>query len=209
MTSQNLKTALLLLVWSGTIPLWLLGASLFRDAVVFCVGLTAKVTHRSVAVEPTSEVVLNVNLPTDDVEAGASGDPRVVTVEYFDNVGGSKTLTATFTPTVPAVGNPRSNEWTLTLTPTPKIADHIRAWGGVGPYVTFKAAAPETPEADMIDIARRQRDRTRCDLVFANVLGRIGEALARILHEDPCAELPKELDSFKHLVEGESSAATA
>ena len=75
-----------------------------------------QVNLSSVAVEPTSNIALNVNLPTDDVEAGASGDPRVVTVEYFDNVGGSQTLTATFTPTVPAVGDPRSNTWTLTLT---------------------------------------------------------------------------------------------
>lgn len=46
-------TALLLLVWGGTIPLWLLGVSLLRDAVVFCVGLTAKVTHRPIEAEPT------------------------------------------------------------------------------------------------------------------------------------------------------------
>ncbi len=39
-----------------------------------------------------------------------------MTIEYFDNVGGAKTLTATFAPTVPAVGDPRSNTWTLTLT---------------------------------------------------------------------------------------------
>jgi flagellar hook protein FlgE len=89
-------------------------ASQPRDTVT---GLEpVRVNMSSVAVEPTSEVTLNVNLPTDDVEATGSGDPRVVTIEYFDNVGGSKTLTATFTPTVPAVGNPRSNEWTLTLT---------------------------------------------------------------------------------------------
>ena len=75
-----------------------------------------RVNMSSVAVEPTSQVTLNVNLPTDDVEAGATGDPRVVTVEYSDNIGGSNTLTATFLPTVPAPGNPRSNEWTLTLT---------------------------------------------------------------------------------------------
>ena len=57
-----------------------------------------RVNLSSVAVEPTSEIALNVNLPTDDVEAGASGDPRVVTIEYFDNVGGSQTLTATLHP---------------------------------------------------------------------------------------------------------------
>ncbi|HRO10325.1 flagellar hook protein FlgE [Amaricoccus sp.] len=75
-----------------------------------------RVNLSSVAVQPTSNITLNVNLPTSDVEAGASGDPRVVTVEYFDNVGGSQTVTATFTPTVPATGDPRSNTWTLQLT---------------------------------------------------------------------------------------------
>jgi flagellar hook protein FlgE len=89
-------------------------ASQPRDTVT---GLEpVRVNLSSVAVEPTSEIALNVNLPTSDVEAGASGAPRVVTVEYFDNVGGSQTLSASFTPTVPAAGAPRSNTWTLVLT---------------------------------------------------------------------------------------------
>jgi len=67
--------------------------------------------------------------------------------------------------------------WTLTLTPTPKIADHVRGWGHTGPYVTFKAAAPGTSEADLEAIARKQRQRTGCDLVFANVLGRLAEGV--------------------------------
>ena len=75
-----------------------------------------RVNISSVAVQPTTEIALNANLPTDDVEAGADGATRDVTVEYFDNVGGSQTLTASFAPTVPAAGDPRSNEWTLTLT---------------------------------------------------------------------------------------------
>ena len=75
-----------------------------------------RVNMSSVAVQPTTEIALNVNLPTTDVEAGADGADRTVSVEYFDNVGGSQTLAASFTPTVPAAGDPRSNEWTLTLT---------------------------------------------------------------------------------------------
>ncbi len=74
-----------------------------------------RVNLSSVAVQPTTAIALNVNLPTDDVEVGADGATRNVTVEYFDNVGGSETLTASFAPTVPATGA-RSNEWTLTLT---------------------------------------------------------------------------------------------
>ncbi|MGM0586586.1 MAG: flagellar hook protein FlgE, partial [Pseudomonadota bacterium] len=62
---------------------------------------------------PTTEIDLGVNLPAEDTRAGASGDPVSVPVEYFDNLGGSETLTATFTPTIPATG--ASNEWTLVL----------------------------------------------------------------------------------------------
>jgi flagellar hook protein FlgE len=73
-----------------------------------------RVNTSSVAMEPTSSIVLNVNLPTGDTTAGATGDPRTVTVEYFDNVGASQTLSITLTPTVPATG--RSNEWTMDVT---------------------------------------------------------------------------------------------
>jgi len=74
------------------------------------------------------------------------------------------------------VGSGRAR-WDLVLVPTPKIADRVRGWGCIGPYVTFKAAAPGTSEEDLEAIARRQRERTRCDLVFANVLGRLGEGI--------------------------------
>jgi phosphopantothenoylcysteine decarboxylase/phosphopantothenate--cysteine ligase len=62
--------------------------------------------------------------------------------------------------------------WTLVLRPTPKIADHLRDWGGPGVLlVTFKAAAPGTGSDALLSLARRQLERTRSDLVFANVLG--------------------------------------
>ena len=61
--------------------------------------------------------------------------------------------------------------------PTTKIADQVRGWGLVGPYVTFKAAAPETCLEDLHRIAAAQRARTGSDRVFANVLGRLGTVL--------------------------------
>jgi len=64
-------------------------------------------------------------------------------------------------------------ELTLRLVPGPKIADHVRDWGLVGPYVTFKAASPEVDDAALVALAQAQRHRTGCDLVFANVLGRL------------------------------------
>ena len=74
----------------------------------------------------------------------------------------------------------------LRLVPMPKIADRIREWGLKGRYVTFKAAPPDTADDALVEIARAQRSRTACDLVLANVLGRldegvwiVGEAAAR------------------------------
>ena len=58
----------------------------------------------AVAMEPTANIGLNVNLPTDDVTAGASGEARTVTIQYYDNVGAAQTLAVTLTPTVPATG---------------------------------------------------------------------------------------------------------
>jgi hypothetical protein len=65
----------------------------------------------------------------------------------------------------------------LRLTPTPKIADQVRGWGLSGTFVTFKAAAPGTSDVEMVLIAQRQRARTGCDWVFANVLGRLGRGV--------------------------------
>lgn len=61
----------------------------------------------------TSEISLGVNLPAQLTVAGSSGSPIDLSVEYFDNLSASQTLTATFTPTVPAVGS--SNEWTFSF----------------------------------------------------------------------------------------------
>lgn len=71
-------------------------------------------------------------------------------------------------------------ELVLRLTRTPKIADHVRAWGLIGPFVTFKAAGPDTTDDQLLAIAAAQRERTGCDLVFANVLGRIDRDVALV-----------------------------
>lgn len=79
---------------------------------------------------PTTAMTLGVNLPATATTAGATGDPYVLTVDYYGNLGTAETLTYTFTPTVPATGS--SNSWTLT------IADSASAGATVGEYtVTF------------------------------------------------------------------------
>lgn len=66
-----------------------------------------------------------------------------------------------------------SDELVLRFTPTPKIVDHLRAESATIRLVSFKAAAPNTSDTQLVTIASRQRERTASDLVFANVLGRL------------------------------------
>ncbi len=62
---------------------------------------------------------------------------------------------------------------TLTLQPAPKILAQIRGWSPRVFLVSFKAAPPQTSDADLEQIARNQRLRSGSDLVFANVIGKL------------------------------------
>jgi flagellar hook protein FlgE len=62
---------------------------------------------------PTSQIRLGLNLPAADTQAGSSGTPYSLPVEYFDNLGRSQSLSFTFTPNVPASG--ASNAWTVSI----------------------------------------------------------------------------------------------
>ncbi|MBB4021497.1 MULTISPECIES: flagellar hook protein FlgE [Actibacterium] len=64
--------------------------------------------------DPTTQIELGVNLPATETAAGASGDPLTLSVEYFGNLGTSETISASFTPTIPASGE--SDQWTMVLT---------------------------------------------------------------------------------------------
>mgnify|MGYP002394607717 FL=1 len=64
--------------------------------------------------EPTTRVDLGVNLPATGTEAGSTGVPSELSIEYYDNLGTSENISIAFTPTVPAAGV--SNEWTMTIT---------------------------------------------------------------------------------------------
>lgn len=74
-----------------------------------------RVNRASFAAEPTSAIQLDANLPATETQAGSTGAALPVTVEYFDNLGASQTLAMSFTPTVPAAGNPQTNTWTLDI----------------------------------------------------------------------------------------------
>lgn len=62
---------------------------------------------------PTTLINLGVNLPADETEVGGSGDSYQISAEYYDNLGRSQTITAEFTPVIPASGS--SNAWSVEL----------------------------------------------------------------------------------------------
>ncbi|WP_299133432.1 flagellar hook protein FlgE [uncultured Amaricoccus sp.] len=105
------SSGLVLLGWAananGTIP------AQPRDSAS---GLQpVRVNLSGTAALPSSEIVVNANLPATATAAGSTGDAQPINVEYFDNLGAAQTLSMTFTPTVPAAGNPNSNTWTLDI----------------------------------------------------------------------------------------------
>ncbi|MEM8728838.1 MAG: flagellar hook-basal body complex protein [Pseudomonadota bacterium] len=102
------ESGLLLMGWpadqDGSIPAYARDTDEGLEPIQFSLNLAS---------DPTTSVSLSVNLPAVDTEAGADGDVQELTVEYFDNLGRSQSITIEFTPTVPASGT--SNEWTIVL----------------------------------------------------------------------------------------------
>lgn len=92
----------------GNIP------SLPRDSMSGLVPVT--INSNQYVANPTNQIRLGVNLPATSTVAGSDGAPYDVTVEYYGNLGTSDSLHFTFTPTVPASGQPASNSWTMTIT---------------------------------------------------------------------------------------------
>jgi len=65
--------------------------------------------------DPTTEMTLGVNLPATWTAGGAFGATQPLPLEYFGNLGTSEVLDVSFAPTVPADGDPPTNEWTMTI----------------------------------------------------------------------------------------------
>ena len=79
-----------------------------------------RILASQLAVSPTSEIDLSVNLPAELSQAGASGNTINFTTAYFDNVGARQTLSLDFTPTIPATG--ASNEWNVEISDSLTLA---------------------------------------------------------------------------------------
>ena len=119
-------TGMVLLGWpanvDGTIP------TFPRDTIA---GLQpVQINQNQFAADPTTKMQLGVNLPATATDAGATGTSIGQSIEYFDNLGASKSLNLTYEPTVPTSGS--SNTWTMTIT------DSASANAVVGSYtLTF------------------------------------------------------------------------
>ncbi len=103
------QTGLVLMGWpatsDGTIP---------NFSRVSSAGLQpVNINLNEFAANPTTDMTLVVNLPATETAASSSGEDQNLSIEYFGNLGGSETIEATFTPTIPATGS--SNRWTMTL----------------------------------------------------------------------------------------------
>lgn len=113
------ESGLVLLGWpadaDGTIP------TFPRDTMA---GLEPVVINANQSAgDPTTRMSLGVNLPAVQTEAGASGDTLPLSVEYFGNLGTSETLDVTFTPVIPAAGQPNSNAWTMVIRDSATLDD--------------------------------------------------------------------------------------
>ncbi|MEM0923816.1 MAG: flagellar hook-basal body complex protein [Pseudomonadota bacterium] len=85
-----------------------------------------RILSNQLAGSPTTEIELNVNLPAENTQAGQSGNTLPFSIEYFDNVGASQTLTMEFSPTIPATAS--SNEWTVQITDSLSTVNPVAAF---------------------------------------------------------------------------------
>jgi len=120
------------------------------------------INSNQTAGDPTTAMNLGVNLPATGTEAGASGAPLPLSVEYFGNLGTSDSLDVTFTPTVPAPGAPPSNTWAMQIRDTASnnavvgeytlVFDDSRAAGGSLQSVTQVSGGAYDPATGMLNL---------------------------------------------------------
>lgn len=121
------ESGLMLLGWpanpDGTIPTFARDTSDGLEPV--------QINVNQLTGEATTNIRLGINLPATETEAGATGTSQPLSVEYYDNLGKSESISLSFTPTVPGTGS--SNEWTMTLT------DSAQGGATIGEYtLTFE-----------------------------------------------------------------------
>ncbi len=110
----------------------------------------------------TTEMKLAVNLPATETEDGADAINQNLSVEYFDNLGKSESLSIEFVPSAPLPGDPATNEWTMILTDSAGggavvgeytlTFDDDRTTGGRLLSVTDVSGGPYDPTTGSIEV---------------------------------------------------------
>jgi flagellar hook protein FlgE len=96
---------------------------------------TVNITGINFVGSPTTEITFAANLPAQATEAGGTGAPFSMPIEYFDPLGNAERMTLEFTPTVPGAGS--SNSWTL------RVLDSVSGGAAIGEFtVDFNATGP-------------------------------------------------------------------
>ncbi|ADO43516.1 flagellar hook protein FlgE [Ketogulonicigenium vulgare] len=124
-------------------------------------GLTpVRVLTNQVVGSPTTQLTLAANLPATSTEAGATGTVETQVIEYYDNLGKTKTLSVNYIPTVPATGE--SNTWTVEIYDDAQggalvgtydlVFDDSRTGGGRLLSVTTIAGGPYDPATGLMSI---------------------------------------------------------
>ena len=105
------------------------------------------VFHNQFAANPTTELSLAINLPSDDSDPADLGGPHELTIEYYGNLGQTETLSLNYTPTGVA------NEWTMEITDSQSgtvVGEYVLGFnssivgGGQLDYVNVVTGGPYT-----------------------------------------------------------------
>ena len=92
-------------------------------------GLEAvRVESGFAAGEATDAIEVRANLPATATQPGASGEAQTMRTEYYDALGQLQALDLTYTPQVPAAGDPATHAWRLT------VADGAQGGAVIGEY---------------------------------------------------------------------------
>lgn len=143
-------TGLMLMGWpasqDGTIPTYPRDTNDGLQPIQFALNLNG---------DPTTKVDMSLNLPATETAADASGDSQVLSIEYFDNLGTSKSIQMEFMPTIQPTGT--SNQWTVIMRDSAQddavVAEYViqfddsRDLGGTIASVATTTGNPYNPTA--------------------------------------------------------------
>lgn len=116
--------------------------------------------------EPTTRIGVGFNLPAEATVGGSTVTASTSSVEYYDNLGASRSLTMSFTPTVGAAGTGRSNSWTMEIRDSAITDDPATAGDEslVGSYTLNFDDAAGGPLASVTTLSGGAYDATTGDL---------------------------------------------